>query len=351
MRSHCNAPASDGGRCGLGGRLGRCPPQTRRGTTDAAHGEVAHDAVRDAEDARHLVEHVGLGVEVDQVVDAVRLLVDLVREAPAAPGLVPDPARVASFEQLAHPAQDLVLPLLRRVEVEHEQQLVVVHRLPFLLPLVCVGPARADAARGRRRLGGAGRSASVASARAPSGSADLGLAGTLAAARVIHGVVPGGLRSRPPTRPIRVRNRCVAGSTKRAQWSPSRTSSTRPRCRSTRRSRRPSIRRVYVRASMPRAARRPRRCAAAGRRLDAMDAALAERVSRFFFSLMTTRSRTYRQLVAAVDGVASGYRHRALRVLVELGPAGHCELEDSSGQRAGGHDPAALEEQRELTAP
>src|SRR4051812_40436274 len=43
---------------------------------DPARRQVAHDAVGDLEDARQLVDDLGLGVELQQVVDPVALLVD-----------------------------------------------------------------------------------------------------------------------------------------------------------------------------------------------------------------------------------------------------------------------------------
>src|SRR3989442_370792 len=56
-----------------------------------AHGQVPHDAVRDLEDPRHLVERLRLALEGEQVIDPLALVVDLVREPPAAPRLVVRP--------------------------------------------------------------------------------------------------------------------------------------------------------------------------------------------------------------------------------------------------------------------
>src|SRR4051794_36371563 len=50
----------------------------------SAHGHVPHDAVRDLEDARQLVERLRVAREEEQVVGAVGLVVDLVRELAAA---------------------------------------------------------------------------------------------------------------------------------------------------------------------------------------------------------------------------------------------------------------------------
>jgi hypothetical protein len=56
---------------------------------------VPHDAVRDLEDPRQLVERLWLGIELEQV-DPVRLLVDLVRELAPAPGSWPTQVPPAS---------------------------------------------------------------------------------------------------------------------------------------------------------------------------------------------------------------------------------------------------------------
>src|SRR5215211_4946929 len=46
---------------------------------DTPRGQVTHDAVGDLEDARQLVERLGLCVELEQVVDPVALLLDRIR--------------------------------------------------------------------------------------------------------------------------------------------------------------------------------------------------------------------------------------------------------------------------------
>src|SRR5206468_10092637 len=66
---------------------------------DATRGEMAHDAVGDLQDPRQLVERLRLGVELEQVVDPVRRLVDLVRELAPPPGIVFDPGTAGVLDQ------------------------------------------------------------------------------------------------------------------------------------------------------------------------------------------------------------------------------------------------------------
>jgi hypothetical protein len=94
---------------------------------------VAHHVIVDLEHARDLVERVALGAEREQVVDAVALLVDLVRELAAAPGVLAVPRPPAFLDEVARALDDLLLPLLGQVGVQHEQNLVVGH-VPGLLP-------------------------------------------------------------------------------------------------------------------------------------------------------------------------------------------------------------------------
>ena len=111
--------AAAGGRLGAGaaGAVARRDPARR---------QVAHDAVGDLEDPRQLVEGLRLGVELEQVVDPVGLLVDLEREPALAPRIVADPGAAALLDQLADAHDDLLLPLLGQVGIEHEQNLVIV---------------------------------------------------------------------------------------------------------------------------------------------------------------------------------------------------------------------------------
>ena len=94
---------------------------------------MAHDVVVDLEDARDLVERLAVGAEREQVVDAVGLLVDLVGELAAAPGVLAVPRAAALLDEVAGALDDLLLPLLGQLGVQHEQNFVVVH-VPGLLP-------------------------------------------------------------------------------------------------------------------------------------------------------------------------------------------------------------------------
>ena len=119
------------------------------------HRHVAHDAVGDLQDARQLVERRRLGVEDRRGGRCPRPCVSisyasLRRPHGSCPSQVPPPFSMSSRTRV----DDLVLPLLRQLGIEHEQNLVLVHASRFLLPSVLGGPA------GRRRSGtdGAGRS-------------------------------------------------------------------------------------------------------------------------------------------------------------------------------------------------
>ncbi len=118
--------------------------------------QVPHDAVRDLEHARHLVERGGLAAERQQVVDALRLVVDLVREAAAAPRVVGLPGASVLLDELARAREDLLVPVLRHVGVEHEQDLVVVQRSGVSFPWTQAAPPlcavpRAEPAQGVAR--------------------------------------------------------------------------------------------------------------------------------------------------------------------------------------------------------
>src|SRR5918995_6853207 len=104
----------------------------------AADGQMAHDAVGDLEDARDLVQRIGLCRERQQVVRAVRLVVDLVGELAPAPDFVLLEAPAAAFEELARARHDFLLALIRGLRIQHEQNLVVDH-VPSCLPSVWSG--------------------------------------------------------------------------------------------------------------------------------------------------------------------------------------------------------------------
>src|SRR6266536_104273 len=110
------------------GALDRLRARTPRTMSplDAARGQVPHHAVGDLQDPRQLVERLRLGVELQQVVDPVRLLLDLIGELAPPPRIVPDPRAAAILDQLAGPRDDLVLTRLWQIGIEHEQDLVIV---------------------------------------------------------------------------------------------------------------------------------------------------------------------------------------------------------------------------------
>ena len=140
--------------------------------------QVAHDAVGDPEDARDLVERLGLGAEREQVVDALALLVDLVREPAAAPRRLAVPRAAALLDELARALTISFCRSSGSVGVEHEQDLVVVH-VPGLLPLPSVlGGLAGRRARERRAKTRQEAADSVASPAHGHGS----LAGNAAAA-------------------------------------------------------------------------------------------------------------------------------------------------------------------------
>src|SRR5512133_170742 len=91
---------------------------------DPARRQVAHDAVGDLEDARQLVDCLGLVIELQQVVDPVVLLLDRVGQPAPAPRIVSHPRSAAVLDQLAGADDDLLLPFLGQVWIEHEQDLV-----------------------------------------------------------------------------------------------------------------------------------------------------------------------------------------------------------------------------------
>src|SRR5262249_36350237 len=93
---------------------------------DAERGQVPHDAVGDLEDPRQLVERRGLGVDLQQLVAAARLLADRIAEPPPSPRVVPAPRPAALLDQLANARDDLVLPRLGQIRIEHEQVFVLV---------------------------------------------------------------------------------------------------------------------------------------------------------------------------------------------------------------------------------
>src|SRR3954452_18597064 len=106
-------------------RLGAGPARAL-GSGDPPRRHVPEDAVRDLEDARQLVDGFRHGVELQQVVDPVVLLVNGIGEPAPAPRVVSDPRAAAVLDQLARADDDLLLPLLGQVCIQHEQDLVIV---------------------------------------------------------------------------------------------------------------------------------------------------------------------------------------------------------------------------------
>src|SRR5690242_13242139 len=122
-----------------------------------AHGHVPHDAVGDLQDARKLVERLGVAREQEQVVGALALVVDLVGELPAAPRLVLLDRAPTALDELARTRDDLVLTLLGELGIEHEQHFVcVVHWSRYLLSSLGLVALPACVARECRRDGKAG---------------------------------------------------------------------------------------------------------------------------------------------------------------------------------------------------
>src|SRR5262249_8234809 len=91
---------------------------------------VPHDAVVDPQHPRDLVERVRLAREVQQVVAALALVVDLVGEPSPAPGIVQVPAPAGLLDQLLHAGDDLALPGLVHVRVDQPQDFVLVYGFP-----------------------------------------------------------------------------------------------------------------------------------------------------------------------------------------------------------------------------
>ena len=86
-----------------------------------------------------LVERLRLGAEEQQVVVPVGLLVDLVGELALAPRIVARERAATLLDQVTHACDDLRLRLLGEVWVQQQQDLVVDHGFPFLLPSVLGG--------------------------------------------------------------------------------------------------------------------------------------------------------------------------------------------------------------------
>ena len=129
----------------------------RRTSLGATCRKVAHHVVVDLQHAGDLVERLRSRGEEQQVVVAVSLLVDLVGELALAPCIVARERAATLLDQVTHARDDLRLRLLGEVWVQQQQDLVVDHGFPFLLPSVLGGLTgkhelgMARAWRGRKR--------------------------------------------------------------------------------------------------------------------------------------------------------------------------------------------------------
>src|SRR5262249_19029185 len=228
-----------------------------------------HDAVGDLEDARQLVERVGVAREEQQVIRALALVVDLVRELAAAPRLVLLDRAAAALDELAGPRHDLVLALLRQLGIEHEQPFVcVVHGPRNLLSSLGLVALPAGAARECGRDGKAGSRPSVASAPCKTGPRSSPAGSPRRPPSPTGSCAASPPRRRPPPCP-RIRPGQTPGPRSYARSWPRRASSP-PSARPSRRPRRPWTRPSPSRARTSRsgvasctsaAARRPSRCA------------------------------------------------------------------------------------------
>src|SRR5512133_4341731 len=113
---------------------------------------MAEDAVRDLEHARNLVQRSRLGLEGQEVVRALGLVVDLVGEPAASPDVVALEGPASALDELPRARDDLVLPLLGKLGVEQQQDFVVDHVPSGLLRSESASPG-ASAARELWRRG------------------------------------------------------------------------------------------------------------------------------------------------------------------------------------------------------
>src|SRR4051795_12362016 len=148
------------------GRGGLVAWRARARAGDVARGQVAQHGVLDLEDAGHLLERRRLRVEDDEVVDALLLVRNRIREAPPAPGVVAVPRPAALLDEVAGAGDDVVLAGLGLLGVQHQQNFVSRHAPMSSLPMVSMCRPRLRAPLGTaRRDDGAGSAATVASAR------------------------------------------------------------------------------------------------------------------------------------------------------------------------------------------
>src|SRR5207247_5293480 len=111
-----------------------------------------------------LFERRRIRVELEQVVHAFALVLDLVREPATAPRVVADPRAAAALHEVAGARDDLLLTLFRQVGIEHEQDFVRNH-VPEPPSSGLNRPRRPAPLGNGRRDGEAGSRATVASTR------------------------------------------------------------------------------------------------------------------------------------------------------------------------------------------
>src|SRR5207244_4406890 len=92
--------------------------RARAGAGDVTRRQVAQHSVLDLEDAGDLVERRRLGVEDDEVVDALLLVRDRIGQSAPAPGVVALPGAAALFDELTRAGDDVVLASLRLLGVQ-----------------------------------------------------------------------------------------------------------------------------------------------------------------------------------------------------------------------------------------
>jgi hypothetical protein len=88
---------------------------------------VSQHAVGDLEHARDLVQRSSVRLEGEEVVRAFGLVVDLVGEPASPPDVVALEGSASALDELPRARDDLVLPLVRKLGVEQQQDFVVDH--------------------------------------------------------------------------------------------------------------------------------------------------------------------------------------------------------------------------------
>ncbi len=92
----------------------------------------------------------GVALRMDQVVDAVGLLLDLVGEPALAPRIVPIDAAATLRDLVTEPGDDLALALFGELRVQEQQKFVVDQVFPFSFLRSESAPSAGAAGNGRR---------------------------------------------------------------------------------------------------------------------------------------------------------------------------------------------------------